>query len=96
MIKNQHISLNHSIVQGKGNIVSDMDTEKVMLSINNGKYYNLGEVGGKIWDLIGVPISVNQLVTNLISEYDVKQNECEQQVISFLERLLQEDLIHIE
>lgn len=96
MIKNQHISLNHSIVQVKGNIVSDMDTEKVMLSINNGKYYNLGEVGGKIWDLIGVPISVNQLVTNLISEYDVKQNECEQQVISFLERLLQEDLIHIE
>jgi hypothetical protein len=96
MIKNQHISLNHSIVQGKGNIVSDMDREKVMLSVKNGKYYNLGEVGGKIWELIWAPISVTHLVTNLISEYDVKQSECEQQVISFLERLLQEDLIHIE
>ena len=28
-----------------------MDGEKVMLSINNGKYYNLGEIGGDIWEL---------------------------------------------
>ena len=40
MIKNQNISLENMIVQSKGNIVSDMDGEKVMLSINNGKYYN--------------------------------------------------------
>ena len=31
-------------VQKEGNVVSDMDGEKVMLSIHNGKYYNLGEV----------------------------------------------------
>ena len=29
------------IVQSKGNIVSDMGGEKVMLSVNNGKYYQL-------------------------------------------------------
>ena len=34
----------------KGNIVSDMGGEKVMLSIENGKYYNLGEMGGEIWE----------------------------------------------
>jgi len=32
----------------EGNIVSNMDGEKVMLSIKNGKYYNLGEIGGFI------------------------------------------------
>ena len=51
MIKNQNISLNQTLSQVKGNIVSDMGGEKVMLSVNNGKYYNLGEIGGDIWDL---------------------------------------------
>ena len=29
-----------------------MGGEKVMLSVKNGKYYNLGEIGGEIWELI--------------------------------------------
>ncbi len=93
MIQNYNISVNHFIAQGKGNIVSDMDGEKVMLSVHNGKYYNLGEVGGKIWDLIEAPTLVTQLVASLVSEYDVEQIECEEQVVSFLELLLEEGLI---
>lgn len=93
MPKNINISLKHSVVQSEGTIVSDMDTEKVMLSIRNGKYYNLGEIGGKIWDLIAVPTPVFGLINELISEYDVESDECEGQVISFLEHLLEEDLI---
>lgn len=96
MGKCQNISVNHLIVQGKGNIVSDMGGEKVMLSINKGKYYNLGEIGGEIWELIERPISIAQLVTSLISEYEIDQSECEEEVISFLQLLLEEDLINIE
>ena len=47
MIKTKKISCNHLVVQSPGNIVSDMDGEKVMLSVHNGKYYNLGEIGGR-------------------------------------------------
>lgn len=96
MIKSKSISLNNLISQGKGNVVSDMDGEKVMMSIYNGKYYNLGEIGGVIWDLIKKPITVNQLLTILITEYDVEQKECEEQVISFLKLLNDESLICIE
>ncbi len=65
-----------------------------MLSIKNGKYYNLGVMGGQIWERISEPISVNQLVENLLSEYNVKQHDCETQVISFLNLLLKEELIN--
>ena len=34
-----------------------MDGEKVMLSIEKGKYYNLGLLGGVIWELIESPIT---------------------------------------
>lgn len=95
MRQKQNISLHHTVVQGEGNIVSDMDGEKVMLSVQNGKYYNLGEMGGAIWDLIEKPTSVKQLITSLMSEYEVEQSRCEQQVISFLELLLEEGLMNV-
>ena len=95
MIENKIISLNHTVVQSEQNVVSDMDGEKVMLSVHNGKYYNLGQTGGRIWNIIEAPVSVSRLITILISEYDVEQAECEEQVISFLERLLEEGLINI-
>ncbi|KIV54141.1 metallophosphoesterase [Aneurinibacillus migulanus] len=82
--------------QVPGNIASDMDGEKVMLNIQQGKYYNLGELGGEIWELMKTPISMEKLVTTLLSQYDVEPNECEEQVTTFLNQLLEEDLILIE
>ncbi|MGN7941330.1 lasso peptide biosynthesis PqqD family chaperone [Virgibacillus sp. 6R] len=84
------------IKQKEGNIVSDMDGEKVMLSILNGKYYNLGKIGGVIWDLIEKPISYPELVDSLVNNYDVDRGECEKQVLSFLESLKKEELIVIK
>ncbi|PFW57603.1 PqqD family protein [Bacillus cereus] len=96
MIKKQVILLNQCVEQVKGNVVSDMDGEKVMLSIKNGKYYNLGKVGGVIWELIEKPIPVTELVTTLISEYEVEPLQCEGQVVSFLEMLLEEGLVEVK
>ncbi|WML45836.1 lasso peptide biosynthesis PqqD family chaperone [Neobacillus sp. PS3-40] len=89
------ISIKSPIKQCEGNIVSDMDGDKVMLSIKNGKYYNLGSLGGEIWDLIKAPIKINQLITILISEYQIEKSECEQQVLTFIEQLYSEGLIQI-
>ena len=91
----QTISTNHLISQAEGYIVSDMDGEKVMLSIQSGKYYNLGQVGGDIWDLIKEPVSIEHIVQSLQSIYEVSQTECEEEVLSFLEKLKEEGLILI-
>ncbi|MFJ5768896.1 lasso peptide biosynthesis PqqD family chaperone [Psychrobacillus sp. NPDC093180] len=91
MVTNQKNSL---FSQKQGNIVSDMDGEKVMLSIQSGKYYNLGELGGEIWGLMEEPITIEKLVANLVSRYDVEKAECEEQVTAFLTKLLKEELIN--
>lgn len=96
MIKNRNISNETLITQIQGNIVSDMDGEKVMLSINKGKYYNLGEIGGHIWELINEPLSIEQLVERLVEEYDVQKAECENQVKDFIKMLHKEELIEIK
>lgn len=90
------LSINSIVMQKEGNIVSDMDGEKVMLSISNGKYYNLGQVGGDIWTLINEPISVQEVIEAMQASYDVDANECAKQVTSFLKQLVEEDLIQVQ
>lgn len=80
----------------EGNIVSDMDGEKVMLSVRNGKYYNLGDIGGHIWEMLASPAAFASIVDNLFAEYDVARTECEHQVAAFLSQLLSERLITVE
>jgi len=95
MSKLDQLARTDIITQCEGNIVSDMDGEKVMLSIQNGKYYNLGETGGRVWELIAATASVEDVINLLTEEYDVEQSLCEQQVLPFLNHLLQEGLIRL-
>lgn len=90
------IQLCSKVVQVKGNIVSDMAGEKVMLSVANGKYYNLGKIGGDIWELIQNPVGVSDLVDQLMQQYEVDRDLCEKQTLSFLSSLLEERLIEVE
>ncbi|WP_226526486.1 lasso peptide biosynthesis PqqD family chaperone [Metabacillus niabensis] len=96
MVKTKELLSTHIVSQGEGNIVSDMGGEKVMLSIGNGKYYNLGEIGGVVWDLAKKPITIEKLVTHLVSHYEVEQNECEVQVMKFIKQLNAEGLLIVE
>jgi hypothetical protein len=96
MLNTEKITLESYISQCEGNIVSDMDGEKVMMSIKNGKYYNLGEIGGVIWEGITEPTTVQDLIKNLLTQFEVEQSQCEDQVIKFLEHLQQEGLIEFK
>ncbi|CAM3554568.1 lasso peptide biosynthesis PqqD family chaperone [Marinicrinis lubricantis] len=90
------IGLEAIVVQAEGQLVSDMDGDKVMMSIRSGKYYNLGPVGGRIWELIASPTPVTRLVESLLAEYDIEQSVCEAEVLSFLQLLANEQLIEME
>lgn len=85
-----------TISQVPGNIVSNMNDEMVMLNIENGKYYNLGEIGGVIWEKIGSAITYQQLVSALLLEFDVTKSECEQHVINFINSLQAENLVIVK
>ncbi|OZU89264.1 PqqD family protein [Virgibacillus indicus] len=93
---NKTISMNAIVSQIEGNIVSDMDGEKVMLSIENGKYYNLGETGGEIWEHMKEPISIQDLINTLVTQYEVEERTCIDQVIRFIDDLVDQGLVKKE
>ncbi len=80
-------------MQSEGFLASNMNDEKVMMNVETGKYYNLGAIGGRIWELIESPITINQLVSSLTDEYEIERELCERQVLSFLQMMLKEKLI---
>jgi hypothetical protein len=85
-----------SIISAKKEIVAaDMDGDTVMMSVAAGKYYNLGTIGGVIWKMLESPISVANLITKLLEQYEVTQEQCETDVLSFFNRVNQEGLLEV-
>ena len=74
-------------------MAADMNGSTVMMDIPTGKYYNLGEVGGVIWDLLEQPTSVEALIGKLMEKYDVSREQCEKDTLQFLQQLLNSSLI---
>ena len=74
-------------------IAGNMDGEVVMMSVDAGQYYNLGVMGGNIWEMLAVPIQVATIVEKLFAEYEVEESVCRAEVFAFLEDLLAQRLI---
>ncbi|MNC80779.1 Coenzyme PQQ synthesis protein D [compost metagenome] len=67
-----------------------------MLNVKNGKYYNLGEVGGEIWSALDEPVSISRIVQVIQETFDVPAETAEQDVFEFVQSLLAEDLVAID
>jgi len=88
MIKSDSIiKKNHEI------LASDIDGETVMMSIENGKYYGMDEIGSRIWGLINGENTPATIIDKLLKEFDVSREECMTDVMDFLEELKKNELI---
>lgn len=87
----------NSMVAGKKEIATaDMDGEVVMMSLETGKYYNLGSMGTIIWGMIENPVSVETIISKLLDTYDVTRQQCETEVLSFLNAMAKQGLLEIK
>lgn len=85
-----------AIRRAEGGLTGDMGGEKVILSVTTGKYYNLGRVGGRIWDMLDQPVTMDRLIDMLTAEFEVERTVCEANVRTFLDQLRSEKLIEYE
>lgn len=84
----------HTILSRKsGMMAADMNGETVMMDIETGMYYNLGAVGGRIWELLETPMTSAQLVEHLVAEFDVSPQQCAKDMQPFLEKMLRKGLL---
>jgi hypothetical protein len=87
------ITLNTSIQRNPDILASDLDGEKVMMSIQKGEYYGLGKTGTFIWDHIEKPIPIKDLIALITEKYHVSEENCQKDILPFLTDLLEKELI---
>lgn len=87
------ITLN-TIIQRKEDILtSDLDGEKVMMSIQKGEYYGLGKTGTYIWDQLNTPVKISDLINLIVVKYNVTHEKCFQDIKPFIVDLIEKQLI---
>lgn len=74
-------------------MTADMNGSAVTMDIMAGKYYNMGEVGGVIWNKLEKEMTVEALVKELTSEYDVAADQCLKDITPFLKNLTEKGLL---
>jgi Coenzyme PQQ synthesis protein D (PqqD) len=82
-----------AVVRSPDQVSGDLDGKVVLLSIENGEYYNLNEVGSRIWALLEKPMTVAALIETIMGEFEVERAACEKETGEFLAKLQKDKLL---
>lgn len=74
---------------------SPVADEMVMFDTAHGKYYGLNDIAVAIWKRLEEPVTVREVCDSLIAEFDVSPDQCREDVVAFLTRLKDKDLIRV-
>ena len=74
-------------------LFQELDGEAVLLSLEEGCYYGLDELGTRIWQLIDQDLDREQVVVAIVEEYDVEPEQARRDLDRFLDDLEQSGLI---
>ena len=68
---------------------TDLSGEMVIVDFETGKYFLFRGTARDIWDKVRDGVTVQEIVKQLMKEYDVKEEFCTEQVITFLNKLIE-------
>ncbi len=89
------ISQDSVVVAGQDQVSSDLAGESVILSLKNGTYYGLNELGSVIWEFIQEPKTVADICESILQDYEVDSETCKSSVHALLSDLVDAQLIEI-
>lgn len=89
----KHSILTASSDQISADIAPNHSGNMIILGLSNGVYYELNEVGTRVWNLIQQPCRVQTILDTLLDEYEVDVRQCEVDLFALLEDLAKHGLI---
>jgi hypothetical protein len=85
------------IARRTGNWLSaTVGEELVMMSVEDGKYLGLNEMGRRIWDLIAEPRNVAEICRTLEQAFEVTPETCRAEVEAFLQEMTQNGAVALD
>jgi hypothetical protein len=85
--KKKEITPNTRLQRKSDLLFNEIDGEVVMLSIENSEYYGMDKVGSRIWELLEQPVVFKDLISKLMEEYNVSEEQCFNETLEFIRSL---------
>ena len=76
-------------------LVAEVDGEIVMMSIEQGRYFGLDDIGSDIWKRIDPPCSFAELIDGLAGDYDADRATIATDVRALLGRMAAQDVVRL-
>ena len=76
-------------------LTADVDGEIVMMSIEQGRYFGLDDIGSDIWRRIEQPCSFAELIKRLTVDYEADRATIAADVQSLLGRMAAQDVVRL-
>jgi hypothetical protein len=86
------LDLDTKLRQGQEHVATSIGNETAMMSILRGRYYAVGGVAERIWEMLSEPVTPREIIARLLEEYEISPERCEAEVSAFLNELLHEGL----
>ena len=76
-------------------LVAEVDGEIVMMSIEQGRYFGMDDIGSDIWKRIDPPCSFAELIDRLAADYDADRATIAADVRALLLRMAAHDVVRL-
>lgn len=74
-------------------LMAEIEDETVALQTKTETYHGIEGVGTRVWELLQEPQTFAELQTAIVREYDVSQQQCRQDLETFLAELHANQLV---
>lgn len=76
-------------------VASEIDGEMVILNIESGHFFQLNQIGSRIWEALETPTTLGDLYRAMEDRFDVDQQTCRRDIAEFVDLLSKNDLVTI-
>ena len=88
-----NLNMENQLYKNEDIYSSEVDGETIMMNIDNNAYYTTQEIGNRIWELLDSLDTPKAICDQLMQEYEVSQEQCQNEVLQFLEQLLEHGIV---
>jgi len=89
------IPLDANIVRGTEQVSCDFEEDTVILNILDGMYYELSDVGARVWELVESPRTFQEIEGVILDEYEVDPARCREDIERLIGELASKGLVEV-
>lgn len=89
------VSMVREIVPNEAVVAADVGNELVLLDIETGIYFGLDAVGARVWQMLTDGRARDEIVANLLQEYEVEEEQLRGDLEILLSQLAERGLVQL-